>query len=59
MIKLRMVHPKEALASLYYALVLPHLLYGIVVWGATFKTYQAKLGTLQNKAVKAVLVLSI
>ena len=39
---------------LYYAIFPPHLLYGILIWGSTYKTYLRKLGTLQNKAVKII-----
>lgn len=52
--KLKHVLPKKALTTLYFTMVHPHLLYGISIWGGTFKTYQNKLNTLQNKAVKIV-----
>ena len=32
----------------------PHLLYGIVIWVSTFKTFQDKLSVLQNKALRIV-----
>ena len=42
------------LLQLYYALVHPHFLYGLSVWGSMYPSYFAKLSTLQNKAVKIV-----
>ena len=39
--------------QLYYALV--HLLlYGIIIWGATYPTYSQKLKSLQNQAIRAI-----
>ena len=37
--KLKSVLPQEALLKLYYALIHPHLIYGIIVWSSTFPTY--------------------
>jgi len=34
--------PKEILLNLYYALVHPHLLYGLLVWGSTYPSYLKK-----------------
>ena len=50
--KIRHVLPVEALQNLYYSLIHPHLLYGIIIWGNTYKTYLKRLTTLQNRAVK-------
>ena len=52
--KLKYFLPRNVLLQLYYALVHPHLLYGLSVWGSTYPSYFAKLSTLQNKAVKIV-----
>ena len=49
--KLRFFFPKTTLLLLYYALVHPHLLYSLPVWGCTFPSYRRKLQCLQNKAI--------
>ena len=49
------VFPIEAnLLQLYYALVHPLLLYGLIIWGSTYKSYLSKLKILQNKAIRIV-----
>ena len=52
--KLKYFLPRNVLLQLHYALVHPHLLYGLSVWGSTYPSYLAKLSTLQDKAVKIV-----
>ena len=52
--KLKQLLRASALRSLYYSTIHPHLLYGIVIWGSTFNTYQGKLLVLQNKALRIV-----
>ena len=52
MSKLKHFLPQTAMIKLYYALVHPHLLYGLIIWGQTFPSYLTKLSTLQNKAIK-------
>ena len=52
--KLKHVLPQNTLLKLYYSLVHPHLLYGLVAQGLTFPTYLHKLASIQNKAVKLV-----
>ena len=42
--KLNKILTSNALLMLYYALVHPHLTYGILIWGSTYKSY---LNTLQ------------
>ena len=32
----------------------PDLLYGIIIWGSTLKTYLGKLSVLQNKALRII-----
>ena len=52
--KLRFLFPSFTLLLLYHALVHPHLLYGLPIWGSTFKTYLDKLQILQNKAIRVI-----
>ena len=52
--KLRFLFPKSTLILLYYALIHPHLLYALPLWGRTFPTYLTKLQRLQNKALLIV-----
>ena len=40
--KLKPIVPQNALLKLYYSMVHSHLLYGLVVWGSTFPSYQKK-----------------
>ena len=54
MCQLRNVLPPKALLVLYYSMIHPHLLYGIVIWGNTYEKYLKGLRTLQNKAVKVL-----
>jgi len=39
---------------LYYALIHPHLLYGLSIWGSNYPSYLKKLNILQNKAIKLI-----
>ena len=39
---------------LYYALVHPHLTYGILIWGSIYKSHLNTLQLLQNKAMRAI-----
>ena len=39
---------------LYYALVHPHLTYGILIWGSFYKSYLDALQLSQNKAMRAI-----
>ena len=50
--KIRCYLPEKALFKIYYAQIHFHLLYSLIVWESTFKTYLKKLITLQNKAIK-------
>ena len=52
--KLRFFFPKTTLLLLYCALVHPHLLYALPVWGCTFSSYLIKLQCLQNKAIRII-----
>ena len=51
--KLRYYLPSHTLLNLYFALVHSNLLYGLLVWGSTYKSYLTKLKKLQNKALKS------
>ena len=35
-------------------MILPHLLYGIAIWGTTFKSYLKRFSSLQNRAIKKI-----
>jgi len=52
--KLKSSFPKEILLQLYHALVFPHLLYAIPVWGSTYKTKLCKILSLHNKTAKII-----
>ena len=49
--KLRYFLPQKTLLHVYYALVHPHLLYGLPVWESTYPSYLKKL---KNKVVKMI-----
>ena len=40
--------------TLYYSLVHPYLLYGIILWGSAYKKYTHKLYVLQKKALRVM-----
>ena len=52
--KLRFLFSSSTFLLLYHALVHPHLLYGLPIWGSTFKTYLDKLQIFQNKAIRVI-----
>ena len=52
--KLRFLFPKSTLILLYYALIHPHLLYALPLWGSTFPTYLTKLQRLHNKGLRII-----
>lgn len=41
--KLTLFMPKNVLLKIYYSSIHPHLLYGVLIWGATFPSYLKKL----------------
>ena len=45
---------KDVLLKLYYALLYPHITYGIVLWGATPNAQLSRLKTIQNKIIKII-----
>ena len=53
--KLRPVVPLAYLKKLYYALIYPHLLYGIELYANTSKTHLDKLCKLNNKLLRILL----
>ena len=50
--KVRYLSPIPTLLLLYYALIHPHLIFALPLWGSTFPTYLIKLQCLQNRAVR-------
>ena len=53
--KLRNLLLAKAKLNLYNALIKPHILYGLVIWGSTdLCTTQQPLRLLQNNAVRAI-----
>ena len=55
MYKIRPFVKTDVLTNIYYALIHPHLLYGIQVWGSTFEIHKNKLLVIQKKAVRLIL----
>ena len=49
-----MLFPKKILLQLYHALIYPHFLYTIPIWGSTYKSYLHKISIFQNKPVRIV-----
>jgi hypothetical protein len=49
--KLSSFIPVDVLRKLYFALIHPHLLYGVAVWGGSCLTGQTRLRYLQDRAV--------
>ena len=41
---------KEILLQLYHALIYPHLLYAVSIWGSTYKSYIRKISILQKQS---------
>ena len=54
--KLRHFLPQSALFKIYYALIHCQLMYDLPIWGSTFPSYINKLKSLQNKAVKTIVL---
>ena len=47
--------PRKVMIMLYNGLILPHIDYGLVIWGKTSKCYMSKLQRLQNRYARLVL----
>ena len=52
--ELSYIFPTSSLVHLYYAIIHPHLLFGLPVWGSTFSSYLSKLQILQNRAIRII-----
>ena len=52
--KLKHFIPNRILHTLYCSLVLPHLSYGILIWGNTCKMYLDKLTKIQKWAIRTI-----
>ena len=52
--KLRYLLPSSSLLLLYHALVQPHILYALPLWGSSFPSYLNKMQRLQNKAIRVI-----
>ena len=52
--KLKYFLPSPLLSKLYYAFFHSYLLYGLIIWFNTYKTYTNKITALQTKAVKLI-----
>jgi len=50
--KLRYIMPPVVLKTLYFALVYPRLLYGIIIYANTFQSYYSDLITLNNRLLR-------
>ena len=46
--------PKKALVNLYYAIVYPYLIYGVLIWGNAPLTYRNSLLTIQKKIIRTL-----
>ena len=53
--KLRHFVTTTVLKTLYYSLVYPFLIYGIIVWGNTYQTTLSPLYVLQKKVVRIII----
>ena len=52
--KIKSFVPIDALLNLYYTLVYPHLLYGIILWGSTYNVYLNNLFLTQKRIIRAI-----
>ena len=48
------LHSIPCPVSVYYAIVFPHLMYGILLWGCSSKNNLHKLQMLQNKCLRII-----
>ena len=44
----------DALKSVYYSLVYPHLTYGVVAWGNTYQTFKKPLQVIQKRIIRTI-----
>ena len=54
MSKAKHILTHEHLKILYYSLIHPYLLYGIIMWGNTYKSNLSKLEKLQKKSLRII-----
>jgi hypothetical protein len=52
--KARFILSRKQLNTLYYSMVYPYLLYGIILWGSTYDSYLSKLEIQQKKIIRAI-----
>ena len=52
--RLRHFVTKRVLIMIYNAFILPHITYGIEVWGSTYETYLNQILIIQKRAVRAI-----
>ena len=52
--KIRHYITKDILKSLYYTLIYPFLIYGLIAWGNTYNTTLQPMYILQKKAVRVI-----
>ena len=52
--KIKHFAPKRIMKTLYYSMVYPYLIYGITLWGATYKFSVNKLTVMQKKVIRAM-----
>ena len=52
--KLRHYVPQSILIQIYYSIVFPFLIYGVLIWGNTYKTNIYPLVILQKKAIRII-----
>ena len=52
--KIKHFAPKRIMKTLYYLMVYPYLIYGITLWGATYKSSVNKLIVMQKKVIRAM-----
>ena len=52
--RLNQILPVETLVTLYSALLVPHLLYGIEIWHGALQENHDRLFKLQKKAIRAI-----
>lgn len=53
--KAKCVLNRKHLVTLYYALIYPHLLYGITLWGNTYNVHLNKLYIVQKKIIRIIM----
>ena len=46
--------PKKILVKLYYSIIYPFLIYGLLIWGSTFTTSLNSLVIIQKKVVRVI-----